>query len=112
MAKKTTIKAGLFQKTSTPTLTTPTTTTPTLQAEAVFDTTDRRRRPEATKVKAISVSLTMLEYGEIDQIAAKLEISRMGIMNAAIRHTLAMYRAGKIKIKTGQKAGRVTVSFE
>lgn len=110
MAKKPTIqpiRSGLISKTDT----TPTNTLPTLQAEA-FDPSDRRRRPEATKVKPISVSLTVAEYRDIDQIAAKMEITRMGIMNAAIRHTIALYHAGKVKIKTGQKAGRVTVSFE
>ena len=115
MAKKQTIKAGLFQKTSTPTLTTPTTTptaaTPTLQAEA-FDMSDRRRRPAETKVKAISVSLTMLEYAEIDRVANSVGAKRMTVMNAALRHTMGLIRAGKLKVRSGIDGGRVVVYLE
>ena len=108
MAKKATIKAGLFTKT------TPTTPAPSKQAAAtdeVFDPTDRRRRPEHTKVKAMSVSLTVGEYDEIDSVAASIGATRMAVMNAAIRYTMALQRAGKLKVSTGTKAGRITVAF-
>ena len=116
MAKKQTIKAGLFQKTSAPTLTTPTTTptaaTPTLQAEPVFNPSDRRLKPRTAKVRPVSVSLTVGEYDDIDQIAGTVDATRMAIMNAAIRHTLTLYHAGKAKLKSETRGGRVLVKFE
>ena len=110
MAKKPTIqpiRSSLISKTDT----TPTNTLPTLQAEA-FDPSDRRLKPRAAKVRPVSVSLTVGEYDDIDAIAGSVDATRMAIMNAAIRHTLTMYHAGKVKLKPDTKAGRVLVKFE
>lgn len=108
MAKKTTIAPGLFKKTAP-------TAPASMQAAATdeaFDPNDRRRKPEEAKVKPMSVSLTVAEYDEIGAIGDGAGATRMAVMNAAIRHTLALYRAGKVKAKTGTKAGRITISFE
>jgi len=107
MAKKATIKAGLFSKT-----TTPAATKQAAATDEAFDPTDRRRKPEESKVKPMSVSLTVAEYDEIGAIGDSAGATRMAVMNAAIRHTLALYRAGKVKAKAGTKAGRVTINFE
>ena len=110
MAKKATIKAGLFSKT------TPApgkaTNIPAAATDEAFDLTDRRRRPEGSKVKPLSVSLTNDEYEEIGTLGDSIGATRMAVMNAAIRYTMALYRAGKIKAKGTPKAGRVTASFE
>lgn len=90
MAKKATIKAGLFKNT------TPAT----------------GEKTEADKVAPMSVSLTKGEYAEMESWATEAGATRMAVMNAAIRHTVALYKAGKVKLKTGTKAGRVTVTFE
>ncbi len=117
MAKKqTTIKAGLFAKTSAPTPLAPTTTatlpTPQANRAEVFDPSDKRRRPEATKVKAMSVSLTNAEYEEIDRVAIPIGAKRMTLMNAAVRYTMALIREGKLKAKSDTQNGRVVILFE
>lgn len=109
MAKKATIKAGLFNKTTPPT---PAATKQAAATDAAFDLDDRRRRPEGQKVKPLSVSLTNDEYDEIGVLGDSIGATRMAVMNAAIRYTMALQRAGKVKLKSGIKAGRITANFE
>lgn len=103
MAKKATIKAGLFSKTTTP--------TPAATKQAATDAA-ATEKDELDKVAPMSVSLTKGEYAEMETWAAESNATRMAVMNAAIRYTMALYKAGKVKLKTGTKAGRVTVTFE
>lgn len=106
MAKKATIKAGLFSKT------TPAATKQAAATDEAFDPTDRRRRPEGSKVKPLSVSLMADEYDEIGVMGDSIGATRMAVMNAAIRHTVALYRAGKVKLKANIKGGRIVANFE
>ena len=111
MAKKATIPNSIKSKVA-KLPTSPTAQTTPAATDAAFDLDDRRRRPEGQKVKPLSVSLTNDEYEEIGVLGDSIGATRMAVMNAAIRYTTALYRAGKVKIKAGTKAGRVTVTFE
>lgn len=91
MAKKSTVTADLFAKTTAP------------QAPAEDEASD--------KVKPLSVSLRESEYREFDEIAGQVNATRMAVMNAALRDFLKRHRAGKAKPVVTIEKGRVVVSI-
>ena len=79
---------------------------------ATDSTPDRRKVAPSDKVRAVSVALTDAEYAEFDRIASEtspLQTTRMAVMNYALRHFIAEYRAGRIKLETFAEHGRVRI---
>lgn len=86
--------------------------TPTVNAD-LFAKTQAPADIEAStdRVKPLSVSLRESEYAEFDKIAAEMNVTRMGMMNAGLRDFLKRYKAGKIRASVGIEKGRVVVTI-
>ena len=72
-----------------------------LASLGIFAKTDK---PAAEKIAAESwgVSLQNNEWGEIEKIAAELNMKRGALAAAFIRYALKEYKAGKMKTKTAK----------
>jgi predicted transcriptional regulator len=62
--------------------------------------------------KAVSVYLSNKDKQALDEIAQKNNINRHMLLSYAIRHFLASYRAGHIKLDPTIEAGKVVLTVD
>ncbi len=75
---------------------------PALNIFARTEPATKATTPEPEKAESWGVSLQSSEWGEIEKIAAELNMKRGALAATLLRYALKEYKAGKIKTKTSK----------